>query len=85
MIGIEMYAGESHGTHKDPVHVKFLKVTPSDYDNVRSMIDSATTPIEVRSVKLTMNLAEFFSLFKRFNITLSSDNMLEGKEYTHED
>ena len=85
LLGIKMFAGENHGTHEDPVYVEFLIATHGDYDNVKSMIDSSSGPIEVRSVKTDMALTDFFGLFKRFDVTLSSDSMLEGHEYHYYD
>jgi len=85
LLGIKMFAGQNHGAHQDPVFVEFLFVTPGDYDNVKSMIESSKGPIEVRSVKVDMPLAEFFSLFKRLDITLSRDSMLEGFKYHYSD
>lgn len=80
-----MFAGENHGTHEDPVFVEFLITTPGDFDNIKSMIESSEGSIEVRSVKIDMALTEFFGLFKRFDVTLSSDGMLEGLEYHYFD
>lgn len=85
LLSIKMFAGENHGKHKDPIFVEFLITTPGDFDNIKSMIESSTGPIEVRSVKVQMNLVDFFGLFKRFDVTLSRDNMLEGREYHYDD
>lgn len=85
LLGIKMFAVENHGKHEDPVSVKFLMATPGDFENIKSMIESSTGPIEVRSVKIQMNLIDFFGLFKRFDVTLSRDNMLEGLEYHYND
>lgn len=85
LLGVKMFAGESHGTHEDPVFVEFLLVTPGDFDNVKSMIESTAGPIEVRSVKVQMKLIDFFGLFKRFDITLSRNNILDGLEYHYFD
>ncbi len=85
LLGIKMFAGESHGTHEDPVYVEFLIATLGDYDNVKTMIESSAGPIEVRSVRVEMGLTDFFGLFKRFDVRLSRDNMLEGLEYHYYD
>lgn len=85
LMGIKMFAGENHGTHEDPIFVEFLITTPDDFDNVKSMIESSTGPIEVRSVRTEMALTDFFGLFKRFDVTLSRDSMLEGLEYHYYD
>ena len=85
LLGITMYAGENHGVHKDPIYVDFLLATPGDHDSVKSMIDSTHGPIEVRKVSIEMDLVEFFGLFKRFSVTLSSHGMLGEREYTYFD
>lgn len=83
LLGIELFAGESHGVHKDPVYVHFLLTTAGDYDTVKAMVDSTPSPIPVRRVDIQMPLLEFFGLFKRFSITLSPRGMLEGKDYSY--
>ena len=85
LLGITMFAGENHGVHKDPVSVDFLLATPGDHDSVKAMIDSAHGPVEVRKVSVSMNLVDFFGLFKRFSVTLSSHGILGEREYTYFD
>ena len=85
LLGIKMFAGENHGTHKDPVHVEFLITTPGDYDNVKAMIEASTSSIEVRRVSVEMALTDFFGFFKRFEVTLPRDKMLEDYEYHYTD
>ena len=85
LLGVTMFAGENHGVHEDPVYVEFLIATPGDYENVKSIIEGSTCPIEVRSIKIDMTLNQFMGLFKRFDITLSRDSMLEGREYHYHD
>ena len=83
LLGVTMYAGESHGVHKDPVHVEFLLVTSGDHDTVKAMLDANPGPIMVKKVRAQMTLIEFFGLFKRFSVTLSSHGMLGEREYTY--
>lgn len=83
LLGIQVYAGESHGEHRDPVTVYFLLAKTGSYDTAKAMIDSRSGPIPVRRVDVQMPLVEFFGLFKRFSITLSPDGMLEGKDYSY--
>jgi hypothetical protein len=85
LLGITLHAGENHGVHKDPVYVDFLLATPGDHDSVKAMIDSAHGPVEVRKVSVSMNLVDFFGLFKRFSVTLSTHGMLGEREYTYFD
>jgi len=85
LLGIRMSVGENHGTHKDPVFVEFLFDTPGDYDSVKEKIDAENSRIEVRRVSVEMPLAEFFGFFKRFEVTISRDKMLENSEYEYHD
>lgn len=84
LVGIELWAGESHGKHKDPIFATFLLASPRKHDNVKAQIESGN-PLQVRRVKVDMPLVEFFGLFKRFSIALSAHGMLEGREYAHAD
>ena len=87
LLGVRLFAGESHGVHRDPVSVEFLLAQAGDHDNVKNMIHAAQgRPIVVRSVKVQMGLLEFFGLFKRFSIAFSSHGMLgDDQEYTYLD
>lgn len=83
LLGITLYAGENNGACKDPVHVEFLLTSAGDHDSVKAMVETSQGPILVRRVTKKMALAEFFGLFKRFSVHLSSHGMLEGKDYTY--
>jgi hypothetical protein len=83
LLGITLYIGENHGKHEDPVYAEFLLASAGDHDNVQAMIDANAGPILVRRVKREIPLTEFFGLFKRFSVHLSSHGMLEGKDYTY--
>lgn len=84
LLGMTLFAGESHGSHKDPVSVEFLLATPGDHGSIKAMIATGT-PAVVRRVRDDMTLVEFFGLFKRFSIYLSSHGMLDSCEYTYPD
>ena len=81
LLGLKMYTDENYGTHTDPVYVDFLIAIHGDYESVKSMIDSSDGSIEVKCVTVDMNLSDFFALFKRFEVALSSHGTLEGHEY----
>ena len=83
LLGVDMFVGETHGAHKDPVHVSFLLASPGDHDSVKAMIDSKQGPVNVRKVSVEMKLTEFFGLFKRFSIAFSSHGMLDDRDYTY--
>lgn len=81
VVGISMWAGENHGTHKDPVRVKFLVSSLNGYDNIPEMLQASKEPLQLREIRVDMNIADFLGLFKRFEITLSNGGLIEGKTY----
>ncbi len=58
IVGIRMWAGENHGTHKDPVSVRFLVSDLKGYENVPEMIEASGEGIELREVHLNIDLVE---------------------------
>ena len=82
VVGISMWVGENHGTHQDPVSVKFLVSGLNGYENIPEMLQASGEPIQVKEISVDMNIAEFLALFKRLEITLSNGGLIEGKTYT---
>lgn len=82
ILGISMYAGENHGSHKDPVYVTFLVSDLKGYDNIPEMMEASAGSMQVREIRVDMNIIDFFALFKRFEVTLSTNGMMEGQMYT---
>jgi hypothetical protein len=82
LVGIEIWAGENHGKHKDPVSVNFLLAALPDHDTVQGQIRSGK-PLQVRKVQEDMNLVDFFGLFKRFSVAISNHGMLTDREYEY--
>ncbi len=85
LLGIQLWVGENHGAHKDPVSVTFLLAPLGNYDSLQKMIDSHEGPIVVRKVRQQMPIAQFLGFFKRFAVTLSAGSMLEGREVMYPD
>lgn len=83
LLGIELWVGENHGTHKDPVHVHFLLVTSAGYDNVKAMLEATQGPVDVRRISEEMPISEFLALFKRFSVCLSPYALLDGRQYRY--
>jgi hypothetical protein len=81
LLGVRFFAHGNHAARKDPVQAEFLLVQLGDHDNVKAMIEAASGPIEVRSVKTDMSFVDFFGLFKRFNVAFSAYGMLDEREY----
>ena len=81
VIGISMWAGENHGTHTDPVRVKFLVSPLNGHNNIPEMLKVSKDPLPVKVIRADMSIAEFLALFKRLEITLSNYGLIEGKHY----
>jgi hypothetical protein len=82
LVGIKMWAGENHGTHQDPVSVHFLVTALDGFQNIPEKFAASEEPIQLKNVRVDMAIADFLALFKRFELTLSSSEILEGKTYT---
>ena len=82
VVGISMWVGENHGSHTDPVSVKFLVTELNGYTSIPEMLEASGDSVEVKVVRKDMNIADFLALFKRLEITLSTGGIIEGKSYT---
>jgi hypothetical protein len=80
LLGIELWVGENHGAHKDPVSVTFLLAALGDHDSLKTMIESHNGPIVVRKVTQSMPIAQFLGFFKRFSVSISVSAMPEDRE-----
>lgn len=81
LVGVEVWVGENHGKHKDPVSVTFLIASPRNFEAVEKQAKSGA--LKVRKVRVQMKAIEFFGLFKRFSIALSNHGILHEREYTY--
>lgn len=81
LVGIKVFVGESHGDCNEPIFVEFL-IDLGSRDILR-LSGAEDSPIELKVVRENMSINEFFSLFKRFEITLSPDGDLENKHYRY--
>ena len=85
LVGIQMWSGEVHGEEQEkPVFVTALVTRGDGYDNVKAAVNSGN-PLSVRKIRLEMTLPQFFGLFKRFEICLSSDGLIEQCEISFDD
>ncbi|MDH1313864.1 hypothetical protein N5C36_07165 [Shewanella xiamenensis] len=82
LVGIKVYIGENHCEHNEPVFVEFL--IDSTTRNLNDVSGAEGSPIALRRVSKDMSINDFFALFKRFEITLSSMSELENKHYSYE-
>lgn len=85
LIGIEAYACELMGKPQvTDVDVTVLVTQYEGYENVQEAVDSGK-PLKVRKIKLEMPLVEFFTLFKRFSLAMSSHGMIDNREVIFDD
>ncbi len=85
LIGIEIYILPSTILPKDEIVIStsFIISEANNFESASNTIRE-TTPVKVRKVTRDLSPKEFFSLFKRFNVTLSGSGVLEGREYDSE-
>ncbi|ENG3801668.1 hypothetical protein [Proteus mirabilis] len=79
IVGISLDA--SH-LSLDPDHelsVRFFLSDLQGESDVPTLIKSKN-PLSVKEIKIDMSYKEFFQLFKRFNLTLSTKGLLENKD-----
>ena len=92
VIGITLYIGEYHRTDlQNTVNVTIL-LCRETRETVKQKIDEGSLPLSLKRVPTVMTVKEFFSFFKRFNITLSRrrgyddrKGILEGIQYQYSD
>lgn len=80
LVGVSMWSGEVHERTQDKtVFVTAILTKAEGYENVKAAVDSGN-PLQVRRVRFDMHLNEFFGLFKRFEICISSGGLIDRKE-----
>ncbi|PKN07605.1 MAG: hypothetical protein CVU73_12745 [Deltaproteobacteria bacterium HGW-Deltaproteobacteria-8] len=80
LVGISMFSGEVHtSTQDNPVYVHAYVVKATDFEEMKKLVDSEM-PLPVRRISIEMHLNEFFGLFKRFEICVSNNGLIDGKE-----
>lgn len=85
LVGIEVYATELMGNPiVTDVDVTVLVTKYEGHDNVQAAVDSGE-PLKVRRIKFEMPLSDFFTLFKRFKISISSHGMIDKRDITFEE
>lgn len=85
LVGIEAYATELMGNAKvTDVDVTVLVTKYEGHDNVQTAVNTGK-PLKVRKIRLEMPLVDFFTLFKRFQISISTDGMIDNREVVFDD
>ncbi len=79
VLGINVSTGENPARYADPLQVEVLLVNSSAYADISKPIGDGS--IEVERKHLNICLVDFFGLFKRFEMSLSRESVLAGREY----
>lgn len=71
VVGVKFWSGEVHGrTQGRPVSVSVYVVNAVGFEQAARALDGEGA-VDVREVRFEMDLAEFFGLFKRFEVAIS--------------
>jgi hypothetical protein len=81
VFGIQVYSSV-HNVRENTLTVKFLYSNVGSYDNILEKMETEGDALALNDIEIEMPYNEFFGLFKRFSLTLSSNGLLEGKSYT---
>jgi hypothetical protein len=85
LVGIEAYSSELMGKAQvTDVSVTALATKYEGYDDVQAAVDSGN-PLKVRKIRFDMPLVDFFSLFKRFQISISNHGMIDQRDIVFDD
>jgi len=86
LVGLDIFLGENHGIKIQKPHISALIFKKlDDYDTVKTALEVSFDPLRLRKVDFDLTPAEFVTLFKRLNITLTPRGLeLQGRKYTVE-
>lgn len=85
LVGIEAYSSElMDRAQVTDVSVTALVTKYEGYDDVQAAVDSGN-PLKVRKIRFDMTLVDFFSLFKRFQISISNHGMIDQRDIVFDD
>lgn len=81
LVGVRVFVGENLDENPQVPWIRAVISNGNGFDNVKSQIENSPELIlSERDVALSLN--EFFSLFKRFSVVLTSKGLgLDGREY----
>lgn len=85
LLAFEFWSGENHnGVHKGPLRCHAVFASTTGHDDVKQMIAVSVGPVPLRRIDFDMDTAEFFGLFKRFSVAMSSHGMLDAdRDYSY--
>jgi len=85
LVGVEVYVASALVAEGEEIKLmtSFILVQAGSFDDAAADMKSIEI-VPARKVSHDFSPAEFFSFFKRFNVTLSSGGELEGRQYSFE-
>lgn len=83
LVGYEMYVSPvlSGTSGTITISTTFLLARTDTLDTFAERVKAGD--VAVRKITRDLSPVEFFSLFKRFSVTLSSNGILEGQDYSY--
>ena len=81
VLGIQVYSSV-HNVRENTLTVRFLHSNVGGYESIPEKMKAEGDALALNEIEIEMPYNEFFGLFKRFSLTLSSNGLLEGKSYT---
>ncbi|WP_447512340.1 hypothetical protein [Acinetobacter pittii] len=79
IIGIDFSPVESNSKGEKEIFLQIYLVKDFNYENYRENTKFETI-LDVRKVETYLDIVQFFDLFKRFNVSISWQALLENKE-----
>lgn len=82
LVGYDIYVSTmlSEASGKVVISTSFLIAASGNFDSFANSVHAGNV-INLKKVRQNLSPEEFFSLFKRFSLTLSSEGLLEEREY----
>jgi hypothetical protein len=82
LLGIEMWLGEMHGDEVPRPYLHAFIIDAGNGEIAEHQVRVARGPLPVKQIDFELSMEEFFLLFKRFAIHLSSRNLNpSGRNY----
>ncbi len=80
LVGVRFFYGENHGNYDNIVYVEFLLLPVGSSESSTNASELSQSVVAVRKLIMSMQLVEFFSLFKRFEIAISLGGIFDTRD-----
>ena len=89
IVGISIYSGEIHNKPLEQMTLglnAYVRTSDVSHEDFVEALNNQPDDSLLRKVEVQMSPAQFFALFKRFEITMSRKNIMDGVQLAyHED